>query len=279
MKVLRKPNNRKWVQPHAYTWKLFCPPAIISLALKISQVLISQVWSITLLLPERISPHSAAKLQNFLYSAKKKQQKFGSYEKNAYLCSVKTLVLTIQVSFLRGQAVYVTTQFIKPYIECAALIFIWNYSSSFSGIPCCLLCFAWWKSLCFHCKSKLLVHQQTSQNNVLSPALNVGCYYWHTFAISHIIGLQSYKTFCIQPRKSSKSLDYYASFFQSFFDLKWRSVVVEWFWCSALCTAYIYGTRGTIDFYPHYYTSPLPLLIKRSDVSWHVKRHFTGLET
>ena len=26
-------------------------------------------------------------------------------------------VLTIQVSFLRGQAAYVTTQFIKPYIN------------------------------------------------------------------------------------------------------------------------------------------------------------------
>ena len=42
----------------------------------------------------------------------------------------------------RGQAVYVTTQFIKPYSECAALIFIRNSSSSFSGIPYSKQCYA-----------------------------------------------------------------------------------------------------------------------------------------
>jgi hypothetical protein len=44
-------------------------------------------------------------------------RKFGSLLTYSYLCSVRTYVLTIQVSFLRGQAAYVTTQFIKPYIN------------------------------------------------------------------------------------------------------------------------------------------------------------------
>lgn len=35
--------------------------------------------------------------------------KFGSYEISSYLCSVNGYLLTIRVSFPRGQAVYVTT--------------------------------------------------------------------------------------------------------------------------------------------------------------------------
>ena len=39
-------------------------PVTIGLASKISYVLVPQVWSITLLLLERISPHSDAKIRN-----------------------------------------------------------------------------------------------------------------------------------------------------------------------------------------------------------------------
>ena len=49
-------------------------------------------------------------------------QKFGINENTFYLCTVRINVLTIQVCFLRGQAVNVTTQFVKPYIKCAALV-------------------------------------------------------------------------------------------------------------------------------------------------------------
>ena len=49
-------------------------------------------------------------------------QKFGINENTFYLCNVRINVLTIQVCFLRGQAVNVTTQFVKPYIKCAALV-------------------------------------------------------------------------------------------------------------------------------------------------------------
>lgn len=105
---------------------------------------------------------SAIQMQAFIAFA---AQKFGINENTFYLCNVRINVLTIQVCFLRGQAVNVTTQFVKPYIKCAALTlskplplvitqthlvllsltrgfdFIKNYSSSFSGIPCYLLCF------------------------------------------------------------------------------------------------------------------------------------------
>ena len=49
-------------------------------------------------------------------------QKFGINENTFYLCTVRINVLAIQVCFLRGQAVNVTTQFVKPYIKCAALV-------------------------------------------------------------------------------------------------------------------------------------------------------------
>ena len=56
-------NKKMETQPHAYTREdrsALLP--ISALALKISQVFVPQVWSITLLLPERISLHSAAKI-------------------------------------------------------------------------------------------------------------------------------------------------------------------------------------------------------------------------
>jgi hypothetical protein len=46
-----------------------------SLALKISQVFVPQVWSITLLLLERISPHSAAKIRIIFEMTMKKCKK------------------------------------------------------------------------------------------------------------------------------------------------------------------------------------------------------------
>ena len=42
---------------------------------------------------------------------------FGSMFTYSYLCNVKDSLLTIQVSFLRGQAVYVTTHF-KTALMC-----------------------------------------------------------------------------------------------------------------------------------------------------------------
>ena len=62
---------------------------------------------------------SAIQMQAFIAFA---AQKFGINENTFYLCSVRINVLTIQVCFLRGQAVNVTTQFVKPYIQCAALV-------------------------------------------------------------------------------------------------------------------------------------------------------------
>ena len=48
----------------------------------------------------------------FVFAARK----FANTGISSYLCSVKMNVLAIQVSFLRGQAVYVTTQFLnKPH--------------------------------------------------------------------------------------------------------------------------------------------------------------------
>ncbi|SDG99892.1 hypothetical protein SAMN04487901_11479 [Prevotella communis] len=49
-------------------------------------------------------------------------QKFGINENTSYLCNVRINVLTIQVCFLRGQDYIDTTQFVKPYIKCAALV-------------------------------------------------------------------------------------------------------------------------------------------------------------
>lgn len=49
--------------PRIYAWKPSCPPALFSLALKISQVFVPQVWSITLILLESISPNSAPKIR------------------------------------------------------------------------------------------------------------------------------------------------------------------------------------------------------------------------
>ena len=48
------------------------------------------------------------KMHFFFVFAARKFANIGNY---AYLCSVKIAILAIQVSFLRGQAVYVTTQF------------------------------------------------------------------------------------------------------------------------------------------------------------------------
>ena len=62
---------------------------------------------------------SAIQMQAFIAFA---AQKFGINENTFYLCTVRINVLTIQVCFLRGQAVNVTTQFVKPYIKCAALV-------------------------------------------------------------------------------------------------------------------------------------------------------------
>ena len=62
---------------------------------------------------------SAIQMQAFIAFA---AQKFGINENTFYLCNVRINVLTIQVCFLRGQAVNVTTQFVKPYIKCAALV-------------------------------------------------------------------------------------------------------------------------------------------------------------
>ena len=62
---------------------------------------------------------SAIQMQVFIAFA---AQKFGINENTFYLCNVRINVLTIQVCFLRGQAVNVTTQFVKPYIKCAALV-------------------------------------------------------------------------------------------------------------------------------------------------------------
>ena len=57
-----------------------------------------------------------AKVQNKLELEKETRRnlkyfskKFGAYRNNSYLCSVKSLLLAIRVSFPRGQAVYVTT--------------------------------------------------------------------------------------------------------------------------------------------------------------------------
>ena len=61
-KVVGKPNIRKWRYSSTHeARKPFCPPAYISLASKSSYVFVSQVGSITLLLPERISPRSDCK--------------------------------------------------------------------------------------------------------------------------------------------------------------------------------------------------------------------------
>ena len=50
-------------------------------------------------------------LCTFVQKTKILVQKFGIIKNTSYLCSVKMYVLAIQVSFLRGQAVYVTTRF------------------------------------------------------------------------------------------------------------------------------------------------------------------------
>jgi len=56
----------------------------------------------------------------FVFAARK----FANIRKYAYLCSVKMNVLAIQVSFLRGQAAYVTTQFQnKPHPLGAVLLY------------------------------------------------------------------------------------------------------------------------------------------------------------
>ena len=60
--------TRKHVQP-------LCSPALFSLALKISYVFVPQVWSITLLLPERILSTLGAKIGNISETSKKKAQK------------------------------------------------------------------------------------------------------------------------------------------------------------------------------------------------------------
>ena len=57
---------------------------------------------------------STAKLRKVWEPAKKKAEKFVGYRKIVYLCSVKANVLTIRVSFPRGQAVNVTTH-LKPH--------------------------------------------------------------------------------------------------------------------------------------------------------------------
>jgi len=44
--------------------------------LKISQVFVAQVWSITLLLPERVLPTPTAKVKRKIDSTKKKEEKF-----------------------------------------------------------------------------------------------------------------------------------------------------------------------------------------------------------
>ena len=67
-------------------------------------------------------PESGTKIQKRCEPAKKKAEIFGSYGKTPYICSVKAYVLTIQVSFLRGQAVYVTTHF-KPHTKCGFLFY------------------------------------------------------------------------------------------------------------------------------------------------------------
>ena len=61
---------------------------------------------------------SAIQMQEFIAFA---AQKFGINQNTFYLCNVRINVLTIQVCFLRGQAVNVTTQFVKPYIKCKTI--------------------------------------------------------------------------------------------------------------------------------------------------------------
>ena len=54
-------------------------PVTIGLASKISYVFVPQVWSITLLLLERISPHSDAKIGNISGMVKEIQNYFCNY--------------------------------------------------------------------------------------------------------------------------------------------------------------------------------------------------------
>jgi hypothetical protein len=65
------------IQPHAYTRGSRSALLLLSaLALKISQVFVPQVWSITLLLLRWISPHLAAKIGIIFETTKKKVEIF-----------------------------------------------------------------------------------------------------------------------------------------------------------------------------------------------------------
>jgi len=65
------------IQPHAFM-RGSCSALLsyFSLALKISQVFVPQVWSITLLLPEWILPTPTAKVGNIFETTKKKVKIF-----------------------------------------------------------------------------------------------------------------------------------------------------------------------------------------------------------
>ena len=58
--------------PRTYARKPFCPPAIISLASENFLRSHPQVWSITLLLPRRISPRLGCKFKHYFRKNKEK---------------------------------------------------------------------------------------------------------------------------------------------------------------------------------------------------------------
>ena len=113
------------IQPHAYTWKPYCPPATIRLALKISQVLISQVGSITLLLPEWISPTPLAKIRNktesciicMLFFANDTQKSASQVLMAPSVCKIQLTLFQIQLSSVRVQLIRRKVQLISNLVQ------------------------------------------------------------------------------------------------------------------------------------------------------------------